>query len=80
MLLWTGGNPANTFGPVLTLDVQTVPHFRAGVPRVLFTPRPDLAGIVATADLKRFLAAVPVEGAASPSITVILNWREALKR
>jgi hypothetical protein len=37
-------------------------------------------GIVATADLKRFLAAVPVEGSAPPSITVMLNWQTVLKK
>jgi hypothetical protein len=47
---------------------------------MLFKPRQDIAGVSATRDLKRFLAAVPVEGAAPPSITVMLNWQAALKR
>ena len=37
-------------------------------------------GIAATPDLKRFLAAIPVEGSALPSITVMLNWQAMLKR
>ena len=69
-----------TNGSVFSVDVETTPSFRAGTPRLLFTPRQDIAGIAATRDLKRFLAAVPVEGAAPPSITVMLNWQAALKR
>ena len=80
LLIWTGGSLSNTIGPVLSADMQTTPSFRAGTPHRLFTPRQDLAGIVATADLKRFLAAVPVQGSAPPSITVMLNWQAALKR
>ena len=80
LIFWTSGQLAYTVGSVFTVDVQTTPSFKAGTPRLLFTPRQDLAGIVATADLKRFLAAVPVEGSAPPSITVMLNWQAALKK
>ncbi len=66
-------------GPVLSVNVQTAPTFKAEPPRMLFTPPRNLAGLVATSDLKRFLAAVPVEGSAQ-SITVILNWEAALKQ
>jgi hypothetical protein len=59
--------------------VQTSPTFKAGAPRVLFTPRGDLMGLTATGDLKRFLAAVPVEGASPASVTVIVNWQAALE-
>ena len=78
LLIWTSG--LNNSGPVLSVGVETTPTFRAGKPRVLFTPRPDLVGIAATPDLKRFLAAIQVEGAAPPSITVTTNWQAALKR
>jgi hypothetical protein len=67
-------------GTIFTVDLQTKPSFKAGTPRPLFTPRQDLAGIDATADLKRFLAAVPVEGSAPPSITVVMNWQGGLKK
>jgi len=67
-------------GPIYAVDVETRPTFRAGTPRVLFTPRPDLSGLAATADLSRFLATVPAEGAPPASITITLNWPAALER
>jgi Tol biopolymer transport system component len=79
LLIWTSSQFYITVGPVFSVDVQTNPSFKAGTPRLLFTPRQDLAGISATADLQRFLAAVPVEGAAPPSITVIMNWQRMLE-
>jgi Tol biopolymer transport system component len=72
LLIWSS--------PVFSVDVQTTPSFRVGTPRRLFTPRQDVAGITATSDLKRFLAAVPVKGSVPPNITVILNWQALLKR
>jgi hypothetical protein len=80
LLIWTGGLVLPGVGPVLSADVETTPTFKAGTPRLLFTPRQDIAGLSVTRDLKRFLAAVPVEGAAPASITVVLNWQAALKR
>jgi hypothetical protein len=79
LLIWTSSGFSNTVGPIYSVDVQTTPTFKAGTPRMLFTPRRDLAGIAATSDLKRFLAAIPVEGASPASITVTLNWQAALK-
>jgi Tol biopolymer transport system component len=70
----------NGIGPVYAVDVETAPRFTAGVPRLLFTPRPDLSGLAAAADLSRFLATVPAEGAPPTSITVTLNWQAALQR
>jgi hypothetical protein len=66
-------------GPIFSVEVETTPTFKAGTPRMLFTPRYDLAGITATPDLKRFLAAVPVEGAAPASLQVTLNWHAPLE-
>jgi Tol biopolymer transport system component len=66
-------------GPMFSVEVETTPTFKAGTPRILFTPRQDLAGITATSDLKRFLAAVPVEGAVPASLQVTLNWHAALE-
>ena len=60
--------------------VETTPEFKVGTPKLLFTPRPDLTGLVATSDLKRFLAAVPVEGTAPASVQLTLNWQAALER
>ena len=80
MLIWTGGTVLPGVGPIFTVDVETTPSFQASTPRLLFTPRQDIAGLAATRDHKRFLAAVPVEGAAPASITVMLNWQAALKR
>ena len=80
LLIWTTGQYLTTYGPVLSVDVETTPSFRAGTPRVLFTPPQDLVGIAATRDLKRFLATIQVAGAAPPSITVTLNWQAMLKR
>jgi Tol biopolymer transport system component len=67
-------------GPIYAVDVETKPTFRAGTPRVLFTPRPDISGLATAADLSRFLATVPAEGSAPASITITLNWQAALKR
>jgi serine/threonine protein kinase/Tol biopolymer transport system component len=81
LIIWsTADVQAFSRGSVFSVDVQTTPTFKAGQPRVLFTPRGDIMGLTATSDLKRFLAAVPVEGASPASITVILNWQAALKK
>jgi serine/threonine protein kinase/Tol biopolymer transport system component len=80
LLIWGASQSFYGVGPVFSVDVETMPTFKvAGTPRVLFTPRPDLAGLAATSDLKRFLAAVPPEGASPASITVTLNWPAALR-
>jgi hypothetical protein len=62
------------------VPIEMTPSFKSGTPRLLFTPRQDVAGVTATRDHARFLAAVPVEGAAPASITVVMNWQAALKR
>ncbi len=80
MVIYTFSNWFSTGGSVFSVDVQTTPSFKAGVPRLLFAPPQENFGIVATDDLKRFLTAVPVEGAAPASITVVVNWQAALKR
>lgn len=67
-------------GTIWVADVETTPTFRASPPRVLFTPRPDVSGLVATADLSRLLATDPAEATAPASITVTLNWQAALTR
>jgi Tol biopolymer transport system component len=80
LLFWTGGEPGNPAGQVLAADVETAPSFRVvGAPRLVFTPPPEVAGMAVPRDLEHWLAAVQVEKAEPPSITVILNWQEALK-
>jgi Tol biopolymer transport system component len=80
LVIWTTADvQIFSRGSILAVDVQTTPTFKAGTPRVLFTPRGDLMGLAPSADLQRFLAAVPVEGASPASITVVLNWQAALK-
>ncbi len=80
MLIYTGGFTPTAGGAILSVEVETIPTFKVGTPRVLFTAQPDMAGLHATRDLQRFLAAVPIEKAAPPSITVILNWQAGLKK
>jgi Tol biopolymer transport system component len=80
LLIWSGPAFSSQTGRVFAADVQTTPTFKVGTPHVLFAPRPDWPGIAAARDSKRFLAAVPAEGAAPPSITVMLNWQAALNR
>jgi serine/threonine-protein kinase len=67
-------------GPIYAVDVETTPTFRADTPRVLFTPRPDISGLAVSADLSRFLATAPAEGAPPASITITLNWQAALEQ
>jgi eukaryotic-like serine/threonine-protein kinase len=80
LLIYTGGPTSGSFGTLLSVEVETTPTFKARAPRVLFTLQQETLGFVATGDLKRFLAAVPVEKAVPASITVVLNWQAALKR
>jgi Tol biopolymer transport system component len=81
LVIWTtAAVKAFSLGSVYSVDAQTAPTFKLGTPRLLFTPHGDLMGLAPTSDLKRFLAAVPVEGASPASITVMLNWQAALKR
>jgi eukaryotic-like serine/threonine-protein kinase len=80
LLIWSSDQWAYTVGSIFSVDVQTSLSFKAGTPRLLFTPRQDLMGIAATADLNRFLAAIPAEGSDPPGITVILYWQAGLKK
>jgi len=43
-------------------------------------PVPWFSGADATSDGGRFLIAAPVEQAAPPAFTVVLNWQAELKR
>ncbi len=79
LVFWSVGPVYSAWGPVYSVEVQTSPTFKAGAPRLLFTPRADIRGLTATSDLKRFLAAVPVESSSAASITILMNWQAALK-
>jgi serine/threonine protein kinase/Tol biopolymer transport system component len=66
---------------VMSAEIATKPVFRAETPRVvcqLPVVTPYAPGV--TADGKRFLAAIPVQGAAQEPFTVVLNWRAGLKK
>jgi hypothetical protein len=71
-------------GKLMAVEVVTEGTFHAGTPKVLFQTRgwgqyggPHYA---VTADGQRFLIITPVGEAASPTITVVLNWPAALKK
>jgi hypothetical protein len=71
----------STNGEVMSVEVQTAPTFRVGIPKVLFAPR-TARGVDVTPDGKRFLLIAPAaqleQGVPTP-ITVVLNWQAALK-
>jgi tRNA A-37 threonylcarbamoyl transferase component Bud32/WD40 repeat protein len=64
---------------VMAVEVTTKPELRVGIPRPLFQlPISDSVWDV-SGDGKRFLVPVPVAESWQAPITVILNWRSALK-
>jgi Tol biopolymer transport system component len=68
---------------LLLVDVRLAPTFSAGAPRVvgkLNFPIIAAASIDATGDLSRLLAAIPELADGARSMTVVLNWREAIGR
>jgi eukaryotic-like serine/threonine-protein kinase len=64
----------------MSVSIDTGASFHAGVPRVLFPLPPTASSGEPTADLKRFLAAVPAEQKGPQSFTVMLNWAAGLKK
>jgi len=73
-------------GKLMVVEVNAGDRFRAGAPKALFQMRLPvdfgwLSGNYAvTADGQRFLVTTPAGEAASPSITVVLNWPALLKK
>jgi len=63
---------------VMSVDVDTSHLFQAGAPRELFR-LPAGAGLLPTADFKRFLSPIPVDQTVPQSFTVMLNWTSAIK-
>ena len=64
---------------MMSVDLDTSRSFRASAPRDLFVIPVGAGTGSASADLKRFLFPVSVEGKGSQSFTVMLNWTSALK-
>jgi Tol biopolymer transport system component len=63
---------------VISVSVDTRHSFQAGAPRELFQI-PAGTGLLATADFKRFMAAIPLDQDIPQSFTVMLNWTSAIK-
>ena len=73
-------------GKLMVVEVNAGDRFRAGVPKALFQMRLPMdfdwssGNYAVTADGQRFLVTTPAGEAASPTITVVLNWPAALKK
>ncbi len=71
-------------GKLMAVEVTAGERFEAGTPRALFQMRLamdwDFNHYAVTADGQRFLVAPPVGEAASPTITVVLNWPAMLRK
>jgi serine/threonine-protein kinase len=70
---------------MMAVDVTTVPSFKAGIPRLLFSGRymggPGVTGYDVSRDGKRFLRVQPVHpDPPDNQIRVVLNWQEELKQ
>jgi Tol biopolymer transport system component len=65
---------------LMSVTVDADRSFQAGAPQLLVKlPRArGGSAVAASPDLKRFLAALPVEQRAGESFTVVLNWASAL--
>jgi Tol biopolymer transport system component len=73
-------------GKMMAVDVKASPTFEAEVARALFQTHrreavssADMFSYDVSADGQRFLINAEVEGAASPPLTVVLNWTAELK-
>jgi dipeptidyl aminopeptidase/acylaminoacyl peptidase len=64
---------------IMSVDVTTGATFQSGDPKPLIDARVPVGYDVA-ADGKRFLVATTAEEGAADPITVVLNWKAALKR
>jgi hypothetical protein len=63
----------------MSVNIDAGPSFRGGVPQELFELPPSVTGLSATGDLKRFLAAVPMQQKGAQSFNVMVNWTAGLK-
>lgn len=70
----------------MVVEVNAGDPFRAGVPKALFQMRLPMdfdwssGNYAVTADGQRFLVTTPAGEAASPTITVVLNWLALRKK
>ena len=62
---------------LMAVDVKSGARFEHGVPKPLFEAR---TGFDVSPDGKRFLLVVPLEQAANPPMTVVVNWHAGVKR
>jgi len=67
------------FATEMSVNIDAGPSFRGGVPQELFELPPSVTGLSATGDLKRFLAAVPMQQKGAQSFNVMVNWTAGLK-
>jgi Tol biopolymer transport system component len=65
---------------VLTVDVESGPDFRTGVPKAIATIRPQTITLDWSGDLQRALAIVPESGVAAWSLTLVTPWIAAMER
>ena len=65
---------------IMSVDITTVPAFRAGSPAMLFQLPLGADDWDVTADGKRFLVAVPLAQNTPQPFTVVLNWQGMLKK
>lgn len=71
---------------VMSVAIDAVGTFKAGVPRRLFTTRtptfgnPYRTNLEVTADGQRFLVNVGPDAGASSPVNVVVNWTTALQR
>jgi hypothetical protein len=68
---------------LMAVETRTAPDFHPGIPQALFQTRLRqewyMIGYDVAADGKRFLLNNPPEDAVTAPITVVLNWKPALK-
>jgi hypothetical protein len=72
------------FGPgftaLMSVSVDAGNHsFHAGVPQELFKLPPGLIGADSTADLKRWVLAIPAAQKGPQTFSVVVNWAPATK-
>jgi Tol biopolymer transport system component len=66
---------------LMAVDVKSGARFEHGVSKPLFEARMGAqSGVDVSPDGKRFLLVVPLEQAANPPMTVVVNWHAGLKR
>ena len=63
----------------MVVDVQTSPTFQAGMPHLLFQADKDWVMWAGASDDQRFLVGVFVRDSPAATITIMLNWTQALK-